>query len=129
MSHHSGHPGALVMHVHELGTVVEVWREGLGWWAQTGRRSSQRGYPTPEHALAVLTGSWPHEPWLTRVGSAARRHARATAAARASADVLPLAGAPGAARATAQRRADRAALAGAVIQLRSRGRFADDRSA
>jgi hypothetical protein len=76
MSNHRRTP--LVMHVHELGTTVEVWREGLGWWAATTHRRSQRGYFTPEAALRVLTGSWPHEPWLARVGAAARHHALTT---------------------------------------------------
>lgn len=124
---HSRHPAALVLHVHELGTVVEVWREGLGWRARTARGRSQRGYPTPEHALAALTGSWPHEPWLTRVGSAARRHALANATVAAGANVVPIGEGSRAARAAAQRRADTAALAGAAIQLRSRGRVRDDR--
>lgn len=122
MSGHRHHPAALVMHVHELGTVVEVWREGLGWWAKTARGHSQRGYPTPEQALAAPTGSWPHEAWLTRVGTAARRHACATAAASSS--LVRIADA----RAATQRRADGAALDGAVIELRSRRRFGDDRA-
>lgn len=125
MSDPGHHPGALVMHVHELGAVVEVWREGVGWWAKTARGCSQRGYPTPEHALAVLTGSWPHETWLARVGDAARRHARA-ATAGPGADVVPIRDTRWPPKATVQRRADRAALAGAVIQLRSRRRFDDD---
>jgi hypothetical protein len=53
--------------------VVEVWREGLGWWAATAHGRSQRGYTSPEAALAALTGSWSDEPWLRRVGDAARR--------------------------------------------------------
>lgn len=74
MSAH-GRPSPLVMHVHEIGMIVEVWREGVGWWAATARGRSRRGYFTPEAALRALTGSWPHEPWLARVGAAARHRA------------------------------------------------------
>lgn len=65
------------MHVREVGIVVEVWREGARWWAATSGRRTQRGYFAPEAALAAVTGSWPHERWLARVGAAARRHAAA----------------------------------------------------
>jgi hypothetical protein len=136
MSNHRRTP--LVMHVHELGTTVEVWREGLGWWAATTHRRSQRGYFTPEAALRVLTSSWPHEPWLARVGAAARHHALTTDMAEprarsAESNYTSAAGAPGSSatgarrsaspnRAAASRRAEQSALAGALLELRSHDR-------
>lgn len=88
----------LAAHVDEIAMIVEVWRDAGGWWASTCGSGARCG-PTPELALAAVTGSWPHEAWLARVGERARRRFGAASASAAPPRTRCADGALGAARA------------------------------
>lgn len=73
----SGSVAPLIVHVEEPSMLLAVWREEDGWHAATLSRETRCAHFTAESALAQVTGSWPHEPWLRRIAATAREHATA----------------------------------------------------